>query len=248
MHKALIICTLLVPTASFAQADLENGDDILARAAVAAGGESWRSVDSLYLDGKIQYFSRFTPLPRSTARYQVWREFDRNTEINHPNQGRARVRVSSPSEVLRDVRFLGPQADGDEQEQSADGSAWENAFAIELIRVAGENETYQLFRLPDANVHGHTTYTIRVVAPTGQETIASIDKQSLMIRAIRTLDGKAWRERIYDDFRAIGGSSYMQPHSISVYVNGALAASVKLDRALINDLIDPSVFEDETSP
>ncbi len=248
MYKGLVLAMLLVPAAGLAQADVENGDDILSRATSAAGGEVWRSVDSLYQDGTIQYFSRFTPLPRSTARYQVWREFDRSSEYNAPSQGRARVRVSSPTEVLRDIRFLGAQPNGDEQEQSLDAAAWENAFAIELIRVAGENETYQLFRLPDANMDGHMTYTLRVVAPTGQETIASIDKQSLMIRAIRTLDKNVWRERIYGDFRSIGDSAYMQPYSISVFANGALVASVKLDRVLINEVIDPKVFADEPSP
>lgn len=248
MYKGLVFAMLLIPAAGLAQADVENGDEILSRATNAAGGEVWRSVDSLYQDGTIQYFSRFTPLPRSTARYQAWREFDRNSESNHPTQGRARVRVSSATEVLRDIRFLGAQTNNDEQEQSPDAAAWENAFALELIRVASENETYQLFRLPNANVDGHLTYTLRVVAPTGQETIASIDKQSLMIRAIRTLDKNVWRERIFDDFRAIGDSSYMQPYSISVFANGALVASVKFDQVLINEVIDPEVFADEPSP
>lgn len=119
---------------------------------------------------------------------------------------------------------------------------------LELIRVVGDNETYQLFRLPDTNVDGHLTYTLRIVSPTGQETIASIDQQSLMIRAIQTLDGNVWRERIYDDFRAVGDSAYMQPYSISVFANGALVAAVKLDRVSINEVIDPKVFAGDDSP
>ncbi len=248
MLKRLILALLLVPAAGLAQADPEHGEDILDRATVAAGGETWRSVDSLYQDGTIQYFSRFSSLPRSTARYQMWRDYDRNSESNHPTQGRARVQVSTPTEILRDLRFLGPSTSGDDDAQSDDAAAWENAFAIELVRVAAENESYRLFRLPDSNVHGHMTHTIRIVAPTGQETIASIDRQSSMIRAIRTLDGDVWRERIYDDFRAVGDSSYMQPHSISVYANGMLTAAVRLDQVHINEAIDPTVFTEETTP
>lgn len=235
---------LFLATKAAAQPAPMDGLEILSRAAEAAGGEVWLQVDTLQFDGTISYYTRSNPEPRTVARYQMWREFQRSADTNLPSNGFVRVRVSTENEVIVDTSNVSQPASDEVEDVTSDSdtSFWTNAFAIELIRVAFNNEQFQVARMPDSNIESRPVYNVRIISPSGQESVVSVDSESYMIRAVGAIHRGGWRQRIYSDFRNVGETGYMQPYSISLHVNGSLAAHAELDEVQIDAPIDPQIF------
>jgi hypothetical protein len=240
---AFLVLFFMATRAAAQPAPME-GLEILSRAADAAGGEIWQQVETLQFDGTISYYTRSNSVPRTVARYQMWRDFHRSADSNLPSDGLVRVRVSTENEVIVDTSNASQSASVGVEDVAPDSdtSFWNNAFAIELIRVVLNNEQFQVARMPDGNIENIPVFNIRIISPSGQESVVSVDSDTFMIRGLGALQNGGWRQRIYGDFRNVSETGYMQPYSISLYANGSLAAHVDLHEVQINTPIDPQVF------
>ncbi|WP_416907456.1 MAG: hypothetical protein ACMVO5_10470 [Polymorphobacter sp.] len=232
---------MLAPPAMVQAAELD-GRAIIARAFEAAGGEDWARARTLSLLGRAVFFGA-GPAPRIVADdYRMWREFEASRSSAHGEAGKVRIEsrsngrlmflVGSNGEVSFNEKGVIPKAEAD--------AFWANNFGFGVIRSA-LGPGFKLERMPDDNVDGHPTYTVKVTDPAGTTTLFGIDKASHFIRLAGFATPSGWHVRTYDDFVAQPG--WTQARKVTLYYNGVIANQVFWDKWAINDPMAAALFQ-----
>ena len=220
---------------------------IIARAFEAAGGEDWARARSLWLSGRAVFYGE-AAAPRVVADdYVMWREFEESRTNAHGEAGKVLIEaktggrtlfmVGSNGEVSYNDKGIIPKAEADR--------FWANNFGFGVIRSA-LGPGFVLTRLPDDNVDGHPTFTVRVTDPAGTATLFGIDKASHVIRMVGFATPTGWHVRHYDDF--VQAPGWTQARKVTLYYNGVIANQVFWTDWKVNPVLRPGLFDPPSLP
>ena len=233
---------LLLAVPAVAQAAEMDGRAIIARAFEAAGGEGWAKARALTLVGRAVFFGNGHE-PRAVAEdYRMWREFESARTAAHGEAGKVRIEarngerlmflVGSDGTLSFNEKGVIPKAEAD--------AFWANNFGFGVIRSA-LGPGFKLQRMPDDNVDGHPTYTVKVTDPAGTTTLFGIDKAAHFIRLAGFATPSGWHVRTYDDFVARPG--WTQARKVTLYYNGVIANQVFWRDWTINAPMAETLFQ-----
>jgi len=238
-----LLLMLLVLLAAPARAQELDGRAIIARAFEAAGGKGWARARTLWLRGRAVFYGP-APSPRAIADdYVMWRAFEETRTNAHGEAGKVLIHARTDGKTIFLVGSDGEQSfneNGLIPKPDAD-RFWANNFGFGVIRSA-LGPGFALQRLPDDNVDGHPTWTVRVTDPAGTTTLFGIDKSSHLIRMVGFATPTGWHARTYDDF--VQEPGWTQARKVTLYYNGVIANQVfwtdwKVNLPLAADLFQP---------
>lgn len=240
----------LLPAAIQADPDL-SARDILAAAHEAAGGEDWRGVKSLYLDG-YNIIRRPDGSELLWDRYAMWREFSGSKANAHAAEGKVRIEAWSGDQLAMLIAFDGETTydqNGPMPEEAA-AQAWASNFGFGAIRNALD-EGWTQVRLPDDLIDGVPAFMIELTDPSGGKTKFGIRQSDFATVYAGFSTPRGWHERRYSHFFAVPGSSWVQPGRVrltydGVKANEAVWTKVEIDRPL--DLLMFTVSEKPERP
>jgi hypothetical protein len=221
-----------------------NAEQILDRAAEAAGGAEWLNAQTLTLSGTATFYGSSGSEPRSRATdYRMWRIFDPGRKAAHGAEGKVRILACDGARRLFTVGFDGettwtergvtPKAEAD--------AFWASNFGFGIIRHA-RRPGFKAERVPDDVLGTHRLYMVRLTDPSGSATLFGIDQQSFAIRRMGFASPRGWHVRTYDDFYRLTGSRWLQARKVTLYYNGVKSNEVVWSDTRLNTAIDPSVF------
>lgn len=241
------LALLLLPVPALAQPADADARTIVARAFEAAGGERWAKARSLELKGRAVFYGT-GPDPRAVADdYRMWREFEEERTNAHGEAGKVRIEarsggarmflVGSDGVVSFNEKGIIPKAEADK--------FWASNFGFGVIRSA-LGPGFKLERLPDDDVGGHPTFTVRVTDPAGTATLFGIDQASHFIRLAGFATPSGWHVRTYDDF--VAGDGWTQARTVTLYYNGVIANQVFWTDWKVNAPVAAALFRPLVSP
>lgn len=245
MTKFLAFLLLLIGSvAAFGNTE-PDGRAILAKATEAAGGEQWANARTLVLKGRAVFWGGIGADPTSAPdSYVMYREFDPHRQAAHGAEGRLRIIVSDKGKQLWTVGYDGATTWTDKgitPKGEAD-TYWANNFGFGIIRHALK-PGFKSERLADGNVDGFATYMVRLIDPTGSESLFAIDKKSHAVRMVGFATPRGWHARTYGNFfRPKSMPRWLQPGLVTLYYNGVKQNEIHWQSAEINGVIDPAVF------
>jgi hypothetical protein len=215
---------------------------IIARAHEAAGGEDWRRVRTLYLEG-YNIIRRPDGAEVLWDRYAMWREFTDRKSNAHAAEGRVRIEAWSGDALAMLISFDGETTynqDGAVPEEVA-AQAWASNFGFGAIRNALD-EGWTQGRLPDDLVDGAPAYMVEITDPSGGRTRFGL-RQSDFATVYAGFDSpRGWHERRYSHFFRVPGSRWIQPGRVRLHYDGVKANEAVWTFVRIGGEIDPSVF------
>jgi len=216
---------------------------IIAQAYEAAGGEAWARAKTLTLKGRAVFYGPDAAAPRAIADdYTMAREFEDVRTNAHGEAGKVLIHGKSNGKTLFLVGSNGAQSFNEKGIiPKADAEKfWANNFGFGVIRSA-LGPGFTLTRLPDDNVGGHPSYTVRVTDPAGTTTLFGIDQTSHFIRMVGFSTPSGWHARNYDDFVAQPG--WTQARTVTLYYNGVIANQVFWTEWAVNPPLAASLFD-----
>jgi hypothetical protein len=224
-----------------------GAEEILERAAEAAGGTQWINARTLMLSGTAIFYGQTGSEPRSRASsYRMWRVFDPARTASHGAEGKVRILACDDARQLFTVGYDGqttwtergviPKAEAD--------AFWAANFGFGIIRHARQ-PGFKAERVPDDHLDGHPLFMVRLTDPAGDTTLFGIDRQSFAIRTMGFATPQGWHVRTYDDFYRLPGSRWLQARHVTLYYNGAKANEVfwreaAVDRPIADDVFVPA--------
>ncbi len=216
--------------------------DILAAAHEAAGGEDWRDVKSLYLEG-YNIIRRADGSEVLWDRYAMWREFSDSKANAHAAEGKVRIEAWSGNALAMLIAFDGETTydqNGAMPEDVA-AKAWASNFGFGAIRNALDDGWVQT-RLPDDLIDGARTYMVELTDPAGGKTKFGIRQSDHATVYAGFSTPRGWHERRYSNFFTVPGSSWVQPGRVRLSYDGVKANEAIWTKVEIGQPIDPSVF------
>ena len=221
-----------------------TGEEILDRAAEAAGGREWLEARTLVLEGTALFYGPAGAEPRSRATdYRMWRVFDPGRSVAHGAEGKVRILACDGARQLFTVGYDGattwtergatPKAEAD--------AFWASNFGFGIIRHA-RKPGFRAERVADDASGGRPLYMVRLTDPSGSATLFGIDQESFAIRMMGFASPRGWHVRTYDDFYRLPGSRWLQARTVTLYYNGVKANEVRWTDARVNGAIDDAVF------
>lgn len=236
-----------LPTAVQVNPDL-SGRDILAAAHEAAGGDAWRDVKSLYLEG-YNIIRRADGSEVLWDRYAMWREYSSSKANAHAAEGKVRIEAWTGTSLAMLIAFDGETTydqNGPVPEDVA-AKAWASNFGFGAIRN-GLDAGWTQARLPDDLIDGAAAYMIELTDPSGGKTRFGI-RQSDFATVYAGFDTpRGWHERRYSHFFSPPGSSWVQPGRVRLSYDGVKANEAVWTRVEIGESIEPSVFVVSQTP
>ncbi|HEV2567436.1 hypothetical protein [Sphingomonas sp.] len=234
----------MLTTIGLAAAALLAGEEILDRAADAAGGDEWLNARTLVLSGTAVFYGPAGSEPRSRATdYRMWRVFDPARSAAHGAEGKVRILACDGKRQLFTVGYDGkttwtergvtPKAEAD--------AFWASNFGFGIIRHA-RKPGFKAERVPDDIVGNHRLYMVRLTDPAGGTTLFGVDKQSFAIRLMGFASPRGWHVRTYDDFYRLPNARWLQARKVTLYYNGVKANEVMWQQASVNFPIDDALF------
>ena len=216
--------------------------DILTAAHEAAGGEDWRDVKSLYLEG-YNIIRRADGSEVLWDRYAMWREFSDSKANAHAAEGKVRIEAWSGGALAMLIAFDGETTydqNGAMPEDVA-AKAWASNFGFGAIRNALDEGWIQT-RLPDDLIDGAPTYMVELTDPAGGKTKFGIRQSDHATVYAGFSTPRGWHERRYSNFFTVPGSSWVQPGRVRLSYDGVKANEAIWTKVEIGQPIDPSVF------
>ena len=225
-----------------------SGNDILARATVAAGGKDWAEAKSLFLSGRAVFWGTTGAEPRSVADdYVMWRVYDPARQASHGAEGKVRIIANLKGKQLWTVGFDGettwnergtiPKAEAD--------IFWASNFGFGIIRHALQ-PGFKAERVADGLIGARKIYLVRLTDPTGGVTLFGVDQASFAIRTMGFMTPKGWHERHYEDFIRLKNPNWLQARKVTLYYNGVKANEVYWARTVVNGPVDDALFTPPT--
>lgn len=236
-----------LPAAVQANPEL-TAQDILAAAHEAAGGEDWRDVKSLYLEG-YNIIRRADGTEILWDRYAMWREFSDSKANAHAAEGKVRIEAWSGDTLAMLISFDGETTydqNGPMPEDVA-AKAWASNFGFGAIRNALDDGWTQT-RLPDDLIDGLPAYMVELTDPAGGKTKFGIRQCDFATVYAGFSTPRGWHERRYSNFFTVPGSRWVQPGRVRLTYDGAKANEAIWTKVEIGAPIDPSVFVIQQKP
>ena len=231
----------LLPAAVQANPGL-SARDIIAAAHEAAGGEDWRDVKSLYLEG-YNIIRRADGSEVLWDRYAMWREFSDSKANAHAAEGKVRIEAWSGEKLAMLISFDGETTydqNGPMPEEVA-AKAWASNFGFGAIRNALD-EGWTQARLPDDLIDGLPAYMVELTDPEGGKTKFGIRQSDFATVYAGFSTPRGWHERRYSNFFTVPGSRWVQPGRVRLFYDGMKANEAVWTRVEIGAPIDQSVF------
>jgi hypothetical protein len=216
--------------------------EILAAAHEAAGGEDWRGVKSLYLEG-YNIIRRPDGSEVLWDRYAMWREFSDNKANAHAAEGKVRIEAWTAGAIAMLIAFDGETTydQNGPVPQEVAARAWASNFGFGAIRN-GLDEGWSQERLPDDLIDGAPAYMIALTDPSGGRTIFAIRQSDFATVYAGFGTPRGWHERRYSHFFSVPGSRWVQPGRVRLHYDGVKVNEAVWTRVVIGEAIDPSVF------
>ncbi|MFN3313630.1 MAG: hypothetical protein ACK46Q_09200 [Hyphomonas sp.] len=231
----------LIPAAVQANPDL-GAREILASAHDAAGGDDWRDVKSLYLEG-YNIIRRPDGSEVLWDRYAMWREFSGTKANAHAAEGKVRIEAWSGDVLAMLIAFDGATTydqNGPVPEEIA-ARAWASNFGFGAIRNALD-EGWMQSRLPDDLIDNEPAYMIELTDPSGSKTRFGIRQSDFATVYAGFSTPRGWHERRYSHFFAVPGSRWVQPGRVRLSYDGVKANEAIWTKIIIGSPAHPSVF------
>ena len=240
-YQALLLALCLVSPA-FGLADTPlSAAEIVKRAHEAAGGNAWARPRSLYLFGNSTFFQGTERT--HFDRHEMWRVYPRTKASAHRADGKVRIRSSRDGVIGLDLAFDGQRTyvNGVASDEPGNSRRWASNFGFGVIRHALDSG-YSVTRLPDDQLDGKPTFTIRVTDPEDTHTIFGISRTDYAILMVGFDTPRGWHERVYSDFFSKPGIAWNQPGLVRLYYDGVKQNEVRWTDFVANQPIDPAVF------
>jgi hypothetical protein len=239
----------MLGTIGLAAAAILGGEEILERAAEAAGGAEWLNARTLVLEGSATFYGPAGPEPRSRATdYRMWRVFDPARSVAHGAEGKVRILACDAKRQLFTVGYDGattwtergitPRAEAE--------ALWASNFGFGIIRHA-RKPGFKAERVPDDVVGSHALYMVRLTDPSGGQTLFGVDQQSFAIRLMGFTTPRGWHVRTYDDFYVVPNTRWLQARKVILYYNGVKSNEVLWSKASVNGAIEDALFSPSSS-
>lgn len=239
----LLAVALSVPALS---AETLDGRAILERARVAAGGDGWANARTLVLKGRAVFWGKTGSEPTSAPdSYVMHRELDPDRQAAHGAEGKLRIEVSSKGRRLWVVGYDGATTWNDKGPiPKAEADAyWASNFGFGIIRHALK-PGFRAERLADGNVDGHAVHIVRLIDPTGSESLFGIDSKDYAIRMVGFATPRGWHVRTYDKFfRPKSMPQWLQAGKVTLTYNGVKQNEIWWDSVAVNVPIDERLFK-----
>ena len=243
MPSGLLSALLLIAAPCLIQANpLLSAEEIVKLAHEAAGGDLWTRPQSLYLLGSSTFFEGNSQT--HFDRHEMWRIYPTSKASAHLADGKVRIRSSQDGVISLDLAFDGQRTyvNGQVSDEASDSRRWASNFGFGVIRHALD-PGYSLARLPDDQVDGKPSFTIKVTDPGGSDTIFGIAMGSYEILMVGFDTPRGWHQRIYSDFFSKQDSRWKQPGLVRLYYQGIKQNEVRWTDFVVNEPIDPGVFQ-----
>lgn len=244
LRLLLALVALLIAVPALAQDD-PDGRTILARATEAHGGDRWAQVRTLVLTGSAVFWGKSGAAPTSAPdSYIMHRAFDPDRQAAHGAEGKLRIEVRDKGKAVFTVGFDGETTWNDKgivPKAEAD-AYWASNFGFGIIRHA-RKPGFTATRLADANVDGHAVYMVRLIDPTGSESLFGIDRTSHAVRMVGFATPRGWHVRSYDNFfRPADAPWWLQPGKVTLTYNGVKQNEIHWHGVQVNVPIDEKLF------
>lgn len=218
------------------QGETLTAREIVARAQVAAGGDTWIHPSSLLMRGHAVFY---TPQGAERhERYDMWRVYPKQKGSAHAADGKVRIESWHQGRCVRLITFDGKRSytlEGPQPPSEAD-KQWSENFGFGVIRFAIE-PGFRQERLPDDSVEGRPVHVVRIIDPSEQVTLFSIAKDDYAILRLGFNTSRGWHERLYSNFFRKPGISWVQPGLVRLYYDGVKQNEIiwldfELDRSM----------------
>ncbi|MCC5794478.1 MAG: hypothetical protein JJT85_07050 [Chromatiales bacterium] len=221
-----------------------TGEDIVARAAEAAGGEAWLFASTNVMRGHATLCRNGNPDACVHAEdYVMWREYPTELEDAHAGSGRFRLDARTSGRVLFQSSFDGTHMWSHEGRLPPERAreSQESNFGFSAIRFAGR-PGFPVDRLVDDTMEGHPAWVVRVRDPADGSTLFWIDQETALILAAAWQTPMGWHQRSYSEYYRVDDPGFMQPGRVRLYYDGVKTADIRWTEASINVPIADEVF------
>lgn len=246
-HRALsllapngFLVELFEPVAGSSEDEL-SATEIVRRATEAAGGEAWRRPETLHLEGVATLFRDGGVT--YADRYEMWRVFPTESDDAHRANGRVRFDAFADERIVFQTAYDGEHTydqNGRVPPERAQRD-WSSAFGFGILRFALD-DGFELVRLPDDEVDGHPCHSVKVVDPSGSETIFAIDRADYSVRMVGFSTPRGWHHRLYSDFAWHEEPRFRQPTRVRLYYDGVKTVDIEWRRFEIDVPLEDELF------
>lgn len=217
---------------------------IVERAVAAHGGPLWLDPGTLELAGTATFYDPATGAVRSTADdYRMWRTFEAGRTAAHEASGKVRIIARSAGKILFEVGYDGettwtergvmPRAEAD--------AYWASNFGFGIIRSALE-DGFALHHAPARDIGGRKTRIVRIIDPTGQQTLFGFDAESGFITYMAFDTPRGFHERLYGDFVRLD-NGWVQARRVTLLYDGLVSNSVFWSSTRVGETLDQALFK-----
>lgn len=235
-----------MPAAVQANPDL-SGAEIIARAHTVAGGDTFVSPGTLFLQG--YNIVRRDGEETLWDRYAMWRVFADDKADAHVANGKVRIEAWSGDQLAMLISFDGAATynqNGRMEDQSAN-NMWSANFGFGAIRNALDAGWTQA-RQTDRLIDGKPAFMVALTDPSGGETLFGFAQSDFTILYVGFDTPRGWHERRYSDYFEKPGTDWRQAGRVRLFYNGIKANEAIWTDFEIGALVDDSVFIIDTAP
>ncbi len=249
MRYLALIAALFCLLAPAMAEPVQSPRDVVSRAVVAQGGDTWLSPGTLLLVGEATFFAVDAITPKSVVDdYRMWREMGSDRDSAHGADGKVRIEAQNGNKRVFAVGYDGETTwteKGIMPKTEAD-AYWASNFGFGIIRTALE-KNLRLEGVPSRSIDGHPVDMVRIFDGGGQPTLFGFDKDSHFIRYMAFRSPRGWHERIYDDFVRLADKNWVQARRVTLFYDGVMANEVRWKSVAVGTPIDPAIFRFEAA-
>jgi len=215
--------------------------EIMSRAHEAAGGVTWTRPKSLAMDGYAVFYDKGISV--KNEHHRMWRVYAQGKTNAHTVDGKVRIESIRDDVPLINLSYDGQSTYTNEgkQPQSAADKQWSSAFGFGVIRHALD-AGYTLERLPDDLIDGRPAYMVKVIAPSGGDTMFGIAVDDYAVLKVAFDTPRGWHERVYSNFFSNRGEDWVQPGRVRLIYDGVKGNEVIWTSYRINDDLPDCLF------
>lgn len=225
----------------FASPDSLTANDIMRAAHQYAGGEFWSNPKSLSLFGYGRFYANGKL--RLHEKHNMYRVYEENKEAAHQANGKVRIESYHQGKPIILLTFDGQNTYdlNGKRDPSAADQQWASSFGFGVIRHVFD-PGYRLERLANDWIDGEPTYTIKVIDPTGGETIFGIGQTEPKILMVGFDTPRGWHERKYANFFTKAEYNWQQAGLVRLYYNAVKTNEVVWEDFKVNEVLADSLF------
>ena len=245
--RALILFVFAALAVGAAAAD-DNlmPSEIIKRAYEEAGGEAWLNAETMHLKGSATFYRDGLYGPATVADgYEMWRVYPNEGGAAHEANGLFRLDSTIGDNVMFQTAFDGEQSydqNGALSAEKQQDTQSDQGFGFGAFRLA-LTEGYEVARLTDQMVEQHPVYMVKVVDPTGRDTIFAVDKKDFSIRSVQFQTPRGWHERLYSDFMWVDNPRFRQAGRVRHFYNGIMTVDIDWQWFAVNEPMSQEMFQ-----